>query len=145
MGRCDLLTTMAMQALTRSARDMIHETVENISTYLLSQEEVVVFEVLAIHIDVVVELLQDPTSPLTNINRLPAKEIPHILAAKYLNNVRPKVVEGDNKQGSMPSMHFMDQRLSVKKTMIFQMLLCLSVHISDLMILTWWLSVNKAV
>lgn len=75
--------------LSVETREAIHDTIDSTTEYLLSLTQQEVLSVLVAHITKVVEILDDPNSPLNTIV-LANKE--DSLLNEYFNVVRPSVV-----------------------------------------------------
>lgn len=114
--------------LSLEARESIHDAVDETTSYLLSLSQLEVLSVLVAHITKVVEVLQDPSSPLNTIVLANKEEA---LLSHYFYEIRPHVIGNlDNKKRPLPKTE-KEQRNTIWITLIFRMLCWLLLHDFD--------------
>lgn len=116
--------------MTTSAREKIHDSIIRITKYLELRHDFVL-EVVAVHLDVVMGMLQDPDSLLATISRLPAEEMSQAFSHEYFDVVRPRVVDTKDKKGN--SSHVdrtvpREYREYIWCALMFRMLLWFTIH-----------------
>lgn len=105
--------------LSLSVREAIHDVLDSLTQYLLSIQQLAVLNVLVAHITKVVEVLDNPVSPL-NIIVLANKE--DAFMSYYFNEVRPAVVGTGEER---------EERNVIWISLVFRMLCWLLLHDFD--------------
>lgn len=114
--------------LSIEVREAIHDAIEEATADLLSISQLEVLSVLVAHITRVVEVLDDPVSPLNTIV-LANKE--DALISYYFYEVRPYVVGNLDTNKKPLSKQEKEQRNTIWITLIFRMLCWLLLHDFD--------------
>jgi hypothetical protein len=113
--------------LSLEAREAIHDAIDDVTAYLLTLSQLEVLSVLVAHVTKVVDVLEDPISPLNTIV-LANKE--DALLSYYFYEIRPFVIGNlDNKKPS--SKDEKERRNTIWITLIFRMLCWLLLHDFD--------------
>ncbi|TVY52995.1 hypothetical protein LCER1_G004369 [Lachnellula cervina] len=114
--------------LTVEAREAIHDALDKRTTYLLSLKQIDVLSVLVAHLTKVMEILDDPNSPLNNIV-LANKE--DTLLRHYFYEIRPAVIGNLDSNKKPLTREEKEQRNTVWISLIFRMLCWLLLHDFD--------------
>ncbi len=114
--------------LSIEVREAIHDAIDEATADLLSISQLEVLSVLVAHITRVVEVLDDPVSPLNTIV-LANKE--DALISYYFYEVRPYVVGNLDTNKKPLSKQEKEQRNTIWITLIFRMLCWLLLHDFD--------------
>jgi hypothetical protein len=114
--------------LSLEARESIHDAIDETTSYLLSIPQVEVLSVLVAHISRVVEVLENPMSPLNTIV-LANKE--DALLSYYFYEIRPHVIGNLDNNKRPLSKAEKEQRNTIWIILIFRMLCWLLLHDFD--------------
>jgi len=116
--------------LSTECRESIHDAIEEVTTYLLKLKQREVLSVLVSHISHVVDVLDDPNSPLntialTNVNK------EKTLFTYYFDKIRPIVVKSSDNIFTSNSTIEEERRSTIWISLIFRMLCWLLIHDFD--------------
>lgn len=115
--------------LSLECREAIHDAIEDITSYLLSSKQTDVLSVLVSHISNVVNVLDNPNSPLNTIALTNANK-EETLFTYYFDKIRPAVVKiPDTNENVLPNNT--EQRSTIWVSLIFRMLCWLLIHDFD--------------
>ena len=117
--------------LSIECREAIHDAIDNITVYLLNSKQADVLSVLVSHISNVVDVLDNPNSPLNTIALTNANK-EETLFAFYFENIRPAVVTSSdtNRKVAKNSVEGA-QRSAIWISLMFRMLCWLLIHDFD--------------
>jgi hypothetical protein len=113
--------------LSIQCREALHDALDERTEYLLKLKQVEVLNVLVAHITKVIEVLDDPNSPLNTIV-LANKE--DALLSHYFNEIRPAVIVFDSNKKPL-SKEDKEMRNTIWISLIFRMLCWLLIHDFD--------------
>jgi len=114
--------------LSIEAKEAIHDAIDDTNDYLRSRTQLEVLSVLVAHITKVVDVLEDPVSPLNTIV-LANKE--DTLLSYYFYEIRPFVIGNLDPKGQPLSKLEKEDRNTIWITLIFRMLCWLLLHDFD--------------
>lgn len=114
--------------LSLEVREAIHDAIDDITTYLLTLSQLEVLSVLVAHVTKVVDVLEDPISPLNTIV-LANKE--DALLSYYFYEIRPFVIGNLDNNKKPLSKSEKEQRNTIWIALIFRMLCWLLLHDFD--------------
>jgi hypothetical protein len=114
--------------LSIQCREAIHDSLDERTDYLLKLKQADVLSVLVAHVTKVIDILDDPNSPLNTIV-LANKE--DSLFSHYFYEVRPAVIGNLDSKGKPLSNKDKEQRNTIWISLIFRMLCWLLLHDFD--------------
>lgn len=114
--------------LSTEAREAIHDAIDERTDFLLSIRQLDVLNILVAHITKIMEILDDPTSPLNTIV-LANKE--DSLLSHYFYEVRPAVIGNLDPKGKPLTKGEKEHRNVIWISLIFRMLCWLLLHDFD--------------
>ena len=114
--------------LSIEVREAIHNALDERTEYLLRLGQLVVLSVLVTHLTKVMEILDDPNSPLNSVVLANKEEA---LLSYYFYQVRPAVIGNLDSAGKPLSKARKEQRNTIWVSLIFRMLCWLLLHDFD--------------
>jgi hypothetical protein len=114
--------------LSIQVREAIHDALDERTEYLLAQNQIDVLSVLVSHISKVIEILDDPNSPLNTIVLANKEEA---LLSHYFYEIRPAVIGNLDSNKKPLTRDEKDQRNTIWISLIFRMLCWLLLHDFD--------------
>jgi hypothetical protein len=114
--------------LTLEVREAIHDAIDERTDYLLSLSQQAVLSVLVAHLTKVMEILDDPNSPLNTIV-LANKE--DSLLNEYFHEIRPSVIGNLDSNKKPLTRDQKEQRNTIWISLMFRMFCWLLVHDFD--------------
>ena len=114
--------------LSLEVRELIHDAIDARTEYLLSVKQATVLSVLVAHLTKVMEILDDPNSPLNTIV-LANKEDP--LLSHYFYEIRPSVIGNLDSNRRPLARAQKEERNIIWISLIFRMLCWLLLHDFD--------------
>jgi len=118
--------------LSIECREAIHDSIEDVTSYLLNSKQTDVLSVLVSHISSVVDVLDNPNSPLNTIALTNANK-EETLFTYYFDNIRPAVVRSSDSMRNVLDNNSVEreQRSTIWVSLMFRMLCWLLIHDFD--------------
>lgn len=114
--------------LSIQCREALHDAIDERTVYLLQLKQAEVLNVLVAHITKVIEVLDDPSSPLNTIV-LANKE--DSLLSHYFNEIRPSVIGNLDSNKKLLTNKAKEIRNTIWISLVFRMLCWLLIHDFD--------------
>jgi hypothetical protein len=109
-------------------RETIHDALDKIDSYLLGLPQAIILSVVVAHLQIVLEVLSNPDSPLNTIVLANKEEL---LLDHYFYKVRPAVIGNLDAKGKPLTKDDKEQRNTIWISLVFRMLCWLLLHDFD--------------
>jgi hypothetical protein len=114
--------------LSIETREAIHDALDKLDVYLLSLQQSVILSVVVAHLTHVLEVLENPNSPLNTIVLANKEEM---LLSHYFYEIRPAVIGNLDAKGKPMTKDEKETRNTIWISLIFRMLCWLLLHDFD--------------
>ena len=114
--------------LSIETREAIHDALDKLDVYLLSLQQSVILSVIVTHLSHVLEVLENPNSPLNTIVLANKEEM---LLRHYFYEIRPAVIGNLDAKGKPMTKGEKETRNTIWISLIFRMLCWLLLHDFD--------------